>query len=529
MSYIALYRQYRPQLFREIKGQNAISQTLRNALASRRLSHAYLFCGPRGTGKTSTAKILAKAANCPRIHDGEPCNVCPSCERITSGSSMDVLEIDAASNRGIDEIRDLREKVNLSPVEGSFKVYIIDEVHMLTSEAFNALLKTLEEPPRHVIFILATTDPRKIPATILSRCQRFDFRQIAMQVILTRLREVAEAAGVNVQEEALYLIARQAQGGLRDALGLLDQCLASGAKEVSLEEAAALLGAVEDELLLEFHQIASAGDIGGALLLLDRILSEGRELKQFVGDLTLFYRDLLLLGLGGQAGEIVAVASEIRKSLEAEAQKMTLAQCMSVLRILNQTENEIKWSNQARILVELGIINLVEAMGQCAATKEVAPEKEPKPARGVKPGTVIKKGAASPANQAIVDQGIALKGSVDFQFIQEQWGNFLETLRKKAHPSHEAFLREAKLSSLEGFTLICDFATEHKFHSERLEEPQVKEKVEQVLKEFFGGRLNLKCRLANEPSGNPKKQAESEIIKKAIEMFGGELVDIVDE
>ncbi|NLK51426.1 MAG: DNA polymerase III subunit gamma/tau [Syntrophomonadaceae bacterium] len=249
MSYVALYREWRPQNFQNVVGQTHVTRTLLNALQQGRISHAYLFCGPRGTGKTSVAKILAKAVNCSEAQEGEPCNQCVSCRAIVEGSSLDVLEIDAASNRGIDEIRELRERVQYAPSGGRFRVYIIDEVHMLTTEAFNALLKTLEEPPSHVIFVLATTEAHKVPATILSRCQRFDFRRITPAELIERLKLVAEHQQIEISEEAIMAIVRAAEGGLRDALSLLDQCIGFATNAITLEEVNQVLGTVSEEFL----------------------------------------------------------------------------------------------------------------------------------------------------------------------------------------------------------------------------------------------------------------------------------------
>ncbi|GJM83808.1 hypothetical protein HMSSN139_63040 [Paenibacillus sp. HMSSN-139] len=295
MEHIALYRAWRPQSFQDMVGQQHIIRTLQNAIREQRLSHAYLFSGPRGTGKTSAAKILAKAVNCEKGPAAEPCNECDACRRITAGAVMDVLEIDAASNRGVEEIRDLREKVKYAPTEVRQKVYIIDEVHMLTTEAFNALLKTLEEPPPHVMFILATTEPHRLPATVISRCQRFDFRRVSLEEQSERLRMICEQEGIEAEKEAIEYIARLSDGGMRDALSILDQIASFSGRKVSYQQVLDMTGGIASRQFAELAKTLLAGDIGGMLQMIDGFMQEGKSADKCMENLLYYFRDLLMV------------------------------------------------------------------------------------------------------------------------------------------------------------------------------------------------------------------------------------------
>ena len=361
MSYVALYRKFRPRTFEEVKGQEHVTRTLRNQVRTGRLQHAYLFCGTRGTGKTSVAKILARAVNCENPQDGDPCGCCGTCKRILSSASMNVIEIDAASNNGVDHIREIIDEVQYRPTEGHYKVYIIDEVHMLSQGAFNALLKTLEEPPEYVIFILATTEAGKIPVTILSRCQRYDFRRIDVDTIASRLQELLDEEGVEAEEKALRFIARAADGSLRDALSLLDRCIAFFMDEpLTYERVLKALGEADSSIFSELTQTVLRGDAGGALRIFSRQISKGVEVGQFVGDFIRYLRDLLIVrtSSGSDAAELVDATEEQLRDLKELSKELDPETAMRFIRVLSELLNQMRYASNRRVLAETAILSL---------------------------------------------------------------------------------------------------------------------------------------------------------------------------
>ena len=359
MSYTALYRKWRPSEFDEVKGQDHIVTTLKNQIQADRIGHAYLFCGTRGTGKTTVAKIFAKAVNCENPTEGSPCGECPSCRSIGSGASMNVIEIDAASNNGVDNIREIREEVSYSPTEGKYKVYIIDEVHMLSIGAFNALLKTLEEPPSYVIFILATTEAHKIPITILSRCQRYDFKRITIDTISDRLINLMEEEKVEVEERAIRYIAKAADGSMRDALSLLDQCIAFYlGKKLTYDNVLEVLGAVDTEVFSRMLRKLLEKDVTGVIHQLEELIMQGRELTQFVTDFTWYLRNLLLAKSSDNMEDVLDVSTENLVRLKEEAEMIEDDQIMRYIRVFSELTNQIRYAGQKRVLIEIALIKL---------------------------------------------------------------------------------------------------------------------------------------------------------------------------
>lgn len=449
MSYTALYRKFRPLEFEDVKGQEHIVTTLKNQIKFERIGHAYLFCGTRGTGKTTVAKIFAKAVNCEHPVDGSPCNECATCKAINAGASLNVIEIDAASNNGVDNIREIRDEVAYSPTEGKYKVYIIDEVHMLSIGAFNALLKTLEEPPSYVIFILATTESHKIPITILSRCQRYDFKRIAIEAIYGRLKELSDKENVEVEEKALRYIAKMGDGSLRDALSLFDQCIAFYlGKKLTYENALEVLGAVDTEVFSRILRSILEKNVVAIISQMDELIMLGRDLSQFVSEFTWYLRNLMLVKTSDNIEDVLDVSSEGLMRLKEESKLIDLEVIMRYIRIFSELSNQVKYATQKRVIIEIAFIKLckpaMESNLDSIMDRLNSIEKQ------LESGVTLQT-AQAPALQQEETQkkvkpvsGIPLPKAIseDIKEVVSQWRSILEGMSGLVKP----YLKTAKLS-----------------------------------------------------------------------------------
>ena len=496
MSYTALYRKFRPDRFEDVKGQEHIVTTLRNQIKAQRIGHAYLFCGTRGTGKTSIAKIFAKAVNCENPVDGSPCRECRICKAIASGASMNVIEIDAASNNGVDNIREIVDEVSYSPAEGKYKVYIIDEVHMLSIGAFNALLKTLEEPPSYVIFILATTEAHKIPITILSRCQRYDFKRIAIDTITNRLRELMEIEQISVEDKALRYIAKSADGSFRDSLSLLDQCIAFHfGKELTYDMVLDVLGAVDTEVFGRLFEYVLDQDVAGCISLLEEIVMQGRELTQFITDFTWYLRNLLLVKTSDAETieDTVDISSENLERLKAEAEGVTQDTVMRYIRIFSELSGQIKYTAQKRILIEIALIKL------CRPSMETDKESILDRVRVIE--DKLEKGivqAAPSATQTTLSQGTAQAGMEakrpqlpkaipeDIKMIVNKWPS---VVGETSMPMKQ-YLKSAKLS-LGGDNKLMLVVEDGMASDYFLRQEGHKELLEQIVSDIAGKEVEV--------------------------------------
>lgn len=571
MAYTALYRVYRPQRFEDVVGQEHVTITLRNALREGRLSHAYLFNGPRGTGKTSAAKIMAKAVNCEQPQDGEPCNQCDTCRAIADGAVTDVLEIDAASNRGVEEIRDIRDKVKFAPSDVKYKVYIIDEVHMLTTEAFNALLKTLEEPPPHVIFILATTEPHKLPATIISRCQRFDFHRIPLQVMVHLLQRICQSQGVQAEEQALTLVAKMAEGGARDALSLLDQAISYSSDVVRAADVMQITGTIAQSYFSVLARHILEQDVAQVMERFDQIMVQGKDPEQFLHDFLYYYRDMLLYKTAPQLEEIVE-RTMLDDQFSQVAQQHTLPDLYAKIEICNQALAQLKWSTYARVLVELTLVKLCQTGGQTGnaaqSTASAAPQvdsqelasltnrirvleerlnqlmqgghaglqgspKAEEPRRAEPRRAMTSAGSSrTPLNK--VRDVVKARDEALTRQVQGAWSQILADL-KKIKIQYQAWLINGQPVAAGGDAVVVTFSSS--IHCEKTMEPELKSVVERVMQMVLGRPLQLLSVMEEEwqsvaqtavQAEAPVEKQQDPFLAEAIKLVGEGLIEVKD-
>ena len=550
MSYQALYRTYRPARFSDLIGQEPIVTTLTNQIASGRISHAYLFCGSRGTGKTTTAKLLARAVNCLNPQNGDPCGECEACASLSAENNLDIVEIDAASNNGVDEIRDLRDKIKYAPSVGRYKVYIIDEVHMLSTGAFNALLKTLEEPPAHAVFILATTEPQRLPATILSRCQRYDFKRISAKLIEELLRKVVTSQNAEADDEALAIIARAAEGGMRDALSMLDLCLSYQSNQSARLDAALVrevLGSTDRTTLFDFAEALIAGDAGGAFTLIDHVMREGRDPAVFTREVTDHLRSLLLaLHCPQGLDDLLEITPEDAARFRAQAQTASQPQLTRQMGLFIEAESDLKWSSTQRAILELCAARAchperertVDALEARIASLEKVVE------RGVSVASVVPS-ASKPAPQAASQEAASAPESIEFVAPEPQadppWRppvseeddaqRFQKALKALGRQNVNLLvsLKKGKFAGIEGDAARIEFFPADEIHQEILSQGEKCAAVEACLSEVFERPLRAVFAKRGADKEKEKPSVGNRQLEQAFDLFGRENVTIVDD
>jgi DNA polymerase-3 subunit gamma/tau len=543
--YQALYRQYRPKTFDEVLGQKHITITLKNQIQKENIGHAYLFSGTRGTGKTSTAKIFSRAVNCLNSRDGNPCNECEICKGILDESIMDVIEMDAASNRRIDDIRELRDKVIYPPARTKYKVYIIDEVHMLTPEAFNALLKTLEEPPKHLIFILATTEPEKLPQTILSRCQRFDFKRVTTKDIIENMKNICSTLNIDVEDKVLNLIARNSDGAMRDALSLLDQCVSFGSGEITYSDAISILGIVNTDMILNIVQNIIDKNLENVLQSIDEVIQNGKDIHQFIKDLINHFRNLMIIKTSKNPVDLIDIDEESLNKYLSQSKNISIGFILRGLDILVEADEKAKWSTQPRVILEMASIQLtkleeelsleerVKRLEQGIKTEKVL--KEESVTYGNKPAeirkeqtekekpTVDKQQEVQNKKEIYIDDGKELQ----FETIVNDWQNVLQAI-KAIKVNVFALLMEGEPISYSGNVLTIGYKPDYGIHRAAISTPANADVVNQGISAYFKKNIDVRFTMIGDKPIDKKEEKDNKekAIKEVIDFFGENIVEI---
>lgn len=553
MSYTTLYREWRPKNFTDVVGQNHITVTLKNQILNNRVAHAYLFSGTRGTGKTSMAKILAKAVNCLNVQQGEPCNECEMCKKISQGISMDVIEMDTASKRRLEDIKDVIENVKYPPQEGKYKVYIMDEVHMLTQEAVNAFLKTLEEPPLNVIFILATTDPQKLPVTILSRCQKFDFRRIKSSEIFNRLRAIVNEEGIFADDRSLNLISRICDGAMRDALSVLDQAISMGSGKVEYNSVIDMLGLVTNENLFHLTDSIIEKNVELSMKIIDDIVLSGKDIYNFIKEMIVHLRNLLMIKVSNNPEEVLDISEENIELLKEQAQKIRVEEIMRHINIFQDAQEQSKWVKQSRIYLELAVIKmckieydtskeimlsrlnkLEEAFKQGGV--KVFHEKVPSKELGISEDIIKKdniigevnrhdnreKNLISKGTQSIIKENMYSKITLDI--VKKRWKDILELFKSRHYMVLFAALTTGKIVNCEKGIITIEYDKNYAFHKQRLEKQENIKIVEQIFSEILKEKVTVKYSTENDTQDN--SPSREQLLK---DTFGEDVVEILDE